>query len=210
MSRRKVNLVDLIAVRPIVNPTRITSFKLVGDVASFALQGASWWGENQANINGKIEFRFEGVTSGSIDLWALSDPEWDEALDTFHMERTSDLPWAQPSTVSIFCNGSIPRPLDVYTCVQNYLLDVKALRSPSDILNGGDRLSWFLEVARSPVHQLAVAPPAIADLIIGELNDQGVPYTVTFPPGSGIAPILVRIGDQGFFCERATAEFDPD
>jgi len=210
MARHTVNLVDLIAARPIVHPTRIASFKLVGDVATLALKGASWWGENRAEIDGEIEFRFEGVTCGSIDLWALSDPEWDEALDMFHMERTSDLPWAQPSTVSIFCNGSIPRPLDVYTCVQNYLLDVKALRSPSDILNGGDRLSWFLEVARSPVHQLAIAPPVIADLIISELNDQGVPHTVTFPQGGAIALILVRIGDHGFFCERATADFDLD
>jgi hypothetical protein len=210
MARGTIDLFDLMATRPISHPTRITSFSLVGDMATLSVEGASWWVENRPDIDGEIQFRFEGVTCGSIDLSELVDPEWDEALDMFHMERTSDLPWAQPSTVSIFCNGSIPRPLDVYARVQNYLLDVDALSSPSDILNGGDRLSWFLEVARSPVHQLAVAPPVIADLIIGELNDQGVPHIVMFLRGGAVASILIRIGDHGFFCERATAEFDLD
>ncbi|GAA0199663.1 hypothetical protein QOZ96_001175 [Brevundimonas nasdae] len=208
--RQTIDLLDLMAARPIMHPSRITSFELIGDVVTLSLEGAAWWREDRPESEGEIRFRFHGVACGSIDLTELVDPEWDEALDVFHIERTSNLPWVQPSTVSIFCNGAIPMPLAVYTRVQNYLLDVSALRSPSDFLNGGDRLSWFLEIARSPVHQLATAPPAIADLIINELNDQGVPHSVTFPRGGAVPALLIRIGDHGFFCTQATAEFDLD
>ncbi|WP_395945836.1 hypothetical protein [Brevundimonas sp.] len=210
MTRQTVDLFDLIAARPISHPTRITSFELIGDVATLSVEGAAWWREGHPEIEGEILFRFQGVTCGSIDLTELVDLEWDEALEGFFVERTSNLPWAQPSTVSIFCNGAIPMPLKVYKLVQDYLLDVRALRAPSDFLNGGDRLSWFLEVTRSPVHQLATAPPVIADLIIDELNDQGVPHTVTFPRGGAVAAFLIRIGDHGFLCAQVTAEFDLD
>ena len=132
----------------------------------------------------------------------------DEVLEDFYVDRTSELDWAQPATSDVFCSAPIPRPLEIYHRLERYLEERNALKSPDDFLNGAGRLSRFLEYASSSMFLLSTGPAAITDLVVAELQEQGVPYSLQPTRGREVPPITVRLGSHGFFCERASAEFD--
>ena len=205
----KIDLLDLLATRSISHPTRVRSVTMADGHLGLTIGGWAWWRETEQDREGLIRLTFSGLSSGTIDLldW-LSGDDFDEVLDDFEVHRTSELEWAQPASNSIYCSAPLPRPLDLYDQVEEYLQDQAALRRPADFLNGARRLSRFLGYVSSNFYLLATGPQVICDLVVDELKRQDVAHQIR--PGGGYpeAPIFVRWGEHGFFCEQATAEFD--
>ena len=205
----KIDLLDLLATRAISHPTYVRSATLADGVLILTIGGRAWWRETERDREGLIRLAFSGLSSGTIDLldW-LSDDDFDEALDDFYVSRTSEFEWAQPASNSIYCSAPLPRPLDLYDRIEGYLQDQAALRRPADFLNGAGQLSRFLGYVSSNFYLLATGPRVICDLIVDELKRQNVAHQIRPGGGHPEAPIFVRFGEHGFFCEQATAEFD--
>ncbi|MNE48635.1 hypothetical protein D3C80_1431110 [compost metagenome] len=205
----KIDLLDLLATRSIAHPTRVQSVTMTDGLLCLTIGGWAWWRETGQEHEGLIRLTFSGLSSGTIDLrdW-LSGDDFDEVLDDFEVCRTSEVEWAQPTSSQIYGCAPLPQPLVLYDRVEEYLQDQFALRRPADFLNGAGRLSRFLDHASSNFYLLATGPRAICDLILDELERQGVPHQVMDAKGRPQAPIFVRFGDHAFFCEHATAEFD--
>jgi hypothetical protein len=157
---------------------------------------------------GKISFRFSGVTHGQLKLAALLDYEEIEALEEFEISLTSTLDWAKPNQFLIYCSAPLLRPLTVYTMVENYILASRAHRTPGDYLNGAARLSQFLEIATSTGYLLATGPDSIRSLVVSELKAQSIPHTVVETKGRSEGRLFVRLEGSAFFCKTAVAEFE--
>lgn len=203
----RVELIQLLRERQLVHPSRIVSAALEGRELRIAVEGHIWWRNTPAPAEGKINFSFSTVT-GSGQLEALFDSGDDEALETFDVSATSELPWAQPDAYSIYCSSRLPDALAVFTAVQDYLLAERAPRIPGDFLNAGSQLSQFLKITASACYLLATGPDSICKIVRSELDRQSVPYTVLAANGHAESPLFVRLGGLTFFCDSAVAEFD--
>lgn len=210
MARRTSDLFDLLAVRSIAHPSRMKALQVRGDTLTLSIEGWSWWRADRSDVEGEIRLVFDGISSGSIALPDFQAWDLNEILEDFRIEQTSMLDWAQPASSSIYCSAPIPRPLAVYQRIDDFLQDRNALRRPVDFLNGAHRLSRFLEYTSSNAFLLSTGPAAITELVSEELRVQDVPHTNLSVSGREEAPILVRLGAHGFFCEHAHAEFDAD
>jgi hypothetical protein len=203
-----VDAIQLLSERGIVHPSRVVSSILAAREFRLSIAGYPWWRNTVGDDEGKISFRFSGVTRGQLDLTALLDHEEIEALEEFEISLTSTLAWAKPSQFQIYCSAPLLRPLTVYTIVEDYLLASKAHRTPGDYLNGAARLSQFLEIATSNGYLLATGPESIRRLVVSELEAQSIPYTIVETTGRPEGRLFVRLEGSAFFCETAVAEFE--
>lgn len=208
MARQKVDLVELMATRSVAHPSYILRALFADGALAVTAYGWPWWRPDQQAEEDRIDLTFSGISSGTLDLLDWTSPGFNEALEDFAVCETEGLDWAGPTSGSIYCSAPIPRPLDLYDRLEAYLLDQNALRQPRDFLNGANRLSRFISFVTSDTYMLGSGPAAVCDLLTEELRLQGVPFTFVEHQGVPEAPIFVRIGQHGFFCEKATAEFD--
>jgi hypothetical protein len=203
-----IDAIDLLREREIVHPSRIVSSFLGDGEFRLSLAGYPWWRDRAGDDEGRIGFRFSGVTSGSLDVRRLLDHVEVEWLEQFEIELTSTLDWANPHQFGIYCSAPLSNPLAVYMAVENYIFDSRAIRSPGDYLNGADRLSTFFEIATSSGYLLATGPELIRSIVVAELKSQSVPHTVHETERHAEGRLLVRFQGSAFFCGAALAEFD--
>jgi hypothetical protein len=203
-----VDAVKLLSERKIVHPSRVVSSSMAAGEFRLSIAGHPWWRSRIGDDEGKISFRFSGVTHGQLDMIALLDHEEAEALEEFEISLTSTLDWAKPNHFQIYCSAPLLQPVAVYTIVENYILASRALRTPGDYLNGAARLSQFLETATSAGYLLATGPESIRSLVVRELEAQAVPHTVLETRGRSEGRLFVRLRGSAFFCEAAVAEFE--
>lgn len=210
MKPHRVALLDLLATREIAHPSRLVSAKIEGGALNLVFEGWSWWRAERPEQEGRIEFVFSGVTRGTIALPDLACWELNEVLEDFSICPTQTLSWAHPVTRALYCSAPVPDPLTIYQKVEDFLQEERALKTPADFLHGAGRLSRFLDYARSSFFLLAECPPAISEMVEADLQAQNVPYQALGLAGELEAPICVRFGEHGFYCETASAVLDAD
>jgi hypothetical protein len=202
-----VEVLQLLSERQIVHPSRIVSSTIAAGEFQLSIEGHPWWRHSPSQDEGRIIFRFSGVTEGELHLTTLLDDD-NEALEGFEISLTSELDWAQPDQFSIYCSMPLPRPLVMYTAVEDYLITSRASRTTADFLNGATSLNRFLQITSSRGYQLATGPASIRDLVVRELDAQSIRHTVINTTGRSKGRLFVRLGCSGFFCEAALAEFE--
>jgi len=145
-----MDILELLRQREIAHPSRLVSASLSAGEFRLIIEGYPWWRDGAAPAEGRIIMRFAGITSGDLDLAGLLSADENEVLEEFEVHLTSDLNWAQPEKASIFCSAPLPNPILVFTAVQDFLATSNAALTPADFLNGGDRLSRFIEITSAP------------------------------------------------------------
>lgn len=203
-----VDAIQLLSERQIAHPSRVVSSSMEDGEFRLSIAGYPWWRSQVEDDEGKISFQFSGVTHGQLNLTALLDHEWIEALEEFEISLTSTLDWARSNQFEIYCSAPLIRPLAVYAIIEDYILTSRALRTPGDYLNGADRLSQFLEFTASSGYLLATGPETIRNLVVSELEAQSIPHTVIETKGHPEGRLFVRLAGSAFFCETAVAEFE--
>lgn len=203
------DLVQLLRDRSVGHPSRVVAATLEGCDLRVRARGWPWWSDKaDTGRDHAVEFIFGGVGDGVIDL-----PDFDaehDALEPFSVVPSDDLPWAQQNGSAVYCNAPLPKPLEVYLAVHDFLASHGAFRRAWQFLNCPDdeRLAPFVQITQSSSYLLGRFPPAIRNLVCVELESQGVTYselpTVFEKPGR----LLVTIGMSQFFCETADAVLD--
>lgn len=208
MGVKRVPLIELLTVREIVHPTRITQAAWSAGGWAIEAQGHAWWRAPYGPpLDGTIRLEFGGFGDGAIVPWDF-DPTDDEALEDFRVERIEEVGWAQARDRSIYCAAPIPSPLELYLTVDDHLATAGAFRRPSDFLNQADRLSSFMTMCGTGGFLLGRAPAAIADLLCAELERQGVAHNVLPSEDDDPGAFLVRLGRSVFMCDTAEAVFE--
>jgi hypothetical protein len=207
----RTNLVTLMKQQTICHPSSIVCIRTeAGGHVSIKIRGFPWWREGlHHNSDGEIEFVFEGVSDGILDLAGLN-LEDDKALEDFEIVETEECAWLEEYGFEIYCSAPIPNPLNVYTLVHDYLVTNKSNLSALDFLNTGSRyyLSEFRKIVASNSFLLCRAPAELCDLVIDELNRQGVQHNKLPSQLRDYSPLLVTLGGSQFFCKSASAIFD--
>lgn len=208
MKRR--NLMDLLADRPIVHPTRIDAVVWRGRHLIIHVRGHRWWASpyEDRQSEGAISLVFNGLEYGRLFTDELQSDD-DEALEDFEVLSVSDVPWAQASRWSIYSSGSVAEPLALFSKVHNYLQQKQAFLGADRFLNQATDLSQFAATVQSSGALVGQGPTPIRDLICTELERQRVPHNVVQTVPDVEARYLVRLGDSGFLCQEAFAEL-PD
>lgn len=209
MTTARIDLTELLSERTLSHPTRITRGVLEGRDFHLTVFGYPWWRPNAGTgSEGAIELFFKNISEGLLDLPLIQDLDGDEDLEPFAVTSLVDIPWAQPSSQSIYASGPMSDPMRLYALLDAHLASVDAFTRPSHYLNAGDRPHRFVEFATSSSSLLATAPPSITRVICNELDAQGTPYTVHRGTDRVEGRLWVKLGDANFFCERAFAEFE--
>jgi len=208
MKRR--NLMDLLADKPIVHPTRIDAVVWRGRQLTIHVRGHRWWASPYEDrlSEGAISLVFNGLEDGRLFTDQLQ-PDDDGALAGFKVLPVSDVPWAQASRWSIYSSGPIAEPLALFAKVHDYLQQTQAFLGADRFLNQATDLSRFVATVQSSGALVGQGPTPIRDLICTELERQRVPHNVVQTVPDVEARYLVRLGDSGFLCQEAFAEL-PD
>ncbi len=203
-----VDAIDLLNEHEIVHPSRVASASVQLGEFQLVIRGCPWWHVKAGDAEGQISFRFSRVSDGQMDLPALLGCEADEALEDFAIRLTSSLDWVSTELFQIYCSAPLSDPLKVYAIVQNYLLAQRASWTPAHYLNGARCLDQFLEVTASAGYLLATVPQSLRELVVSELQAQGVRHNVMESKARADGRLFVRILGSAFFCETAVAEFE--
>lgn len=203
----RVDLMDLLAERPIGHPTRIERAVIRRDRIELVVSGHPWWSD--ADVGGpspRITLVFEELSGGELPV-CLND--WvEEDLECFSVQPLAGVGWAQPETQQIFCNGPLPDPVSVYSKLQAYLVAADAFKGPGDFLNQGDVLARFAKITSGRSYSLARGPEVVCRLLCDELGRQSVSHTVISHSSPPESRLWVRLNGSGFLCARAWAEFE--
>jgi len=206
----RVNLAQLLHDRPVGHPTRVVAVALEGRDLRIRVVGWPWWTDHaDRSLDHEIEFIFGGVGEGVLEPWDF-DSEFNEALEIFSVIAADDLPWTQPRGSAIYCNAPLPKPLELYLRVHDFLASHGAFRRAWQYLNCPDteRLSPFVQVTQTSSYLLGRFPPAIRNLVCAELEAQGVSYSELPTDLEKSGRLLVTIQKSQFFCETAEAAFE--
>lgn len=208
----RVDLSELLRIRKIVHPARITSAALSERSLRVVVRGYPWWrDEADWTCEETITFTFQGVAGdggGWLDLHTLADPDHDEALELFDVSPLASHDWGQPSTFAIYGSAPLPDPLAFYTKIEDHLWRARACRDARDFLNtGSGLLSGFIGITTTTSYLVARGPESIRQLVCDELQRQSVPHNVLPERGRADDALLVHLGGSSFLCGAAFAEF---
>lgn len=208
MKRR--NLLDLLADRPIVHPTRIDAVAWRERQLTIAVRGHRWWASpyEDRQVEGTISLVFNDLEDGRLFTDELG-PDDDEALEDFEVAAVSDVPWAQGCDWSIYCSGPIVEPLILFAKVHDYLRLSNSFLGPEHFLNQATNISSFVTMAKAGGFLVGRGPASIRDLICAELERQSVPHNTVHTVADTEPQYLVRLGNSAFLCHEALAEL-PD
>jgi hypothetical protein len=203
----RLELLSLLRDRTVSHPSRVIGVAMEGRELRVRLVGWPWWADNaDRSRDHAIEFIFGGVGEGVLEPLDF-DSEFNEALEPFSVIASDALPWAQSRGSAIYCNAPLPRPLQVYLAVHDFLASHGTFRRAWQYLNCPDseQLSPFVQITQANSYLLGRFPPAIRDLVCAELDAQGVSYS-DLPIGlEKPRQLLVTIQRSQFFCETAEA-----
>jgi len=206
----RVDLAQLLRDRPVGHPSRVIAASLEGRDFRVRVVGWPWWTDNvDRSRDHGIEFIFRGVGDGVLEPLDF-DSEFDEALEPFSVIASDDSPWAQPRGSAIYCNAPLPKPLDVYLTVHDFLASHGAFRRAWQYLNCPNReqLTPFCQITQTSSYLLGRFPPAVRNLVCAELDAQGVSYSELPTGHEKPGRLLVTIQRSQFFCETAEAVFE--
>jgi hypothetical protein len=170
--------------------------------------GWPWWDDAlDKSTDHKIELLFGGLGYGFLGTRDF-DFEETEALEVFEVVETASLAWAQAEGSAIYCQAPLPRPLDIFAKIHDFLWPYAGVSRPGHFLNCGDSesLATFIERTKSNSYLVANAPPVLRDIICSELAAQGVPYNELPVRLQPCGRLLVTLARSQFFCETAEAE----
>jgi hypothetical protein len=105
-----------------------------------------------------------------------------------------------------------PRPLELFAKLHDHLLAANCHRAVGSYLNLGGSLAMFQTIATSGSCLVAHGPEPIRKFVCNELQVQGVRHHVLTSPANLDrieTRLLVDLGDSGFLCEMAVADFEP-
>lgn len=206
----RVDLLALLRKRSVCHPSHIIGAALENHDFRVRIVGDPWWSENSdRSRDHAIEFIFGGVGEGVLEPLDF-DSEFSEALEPFNVIASDTLPWAQPRGSEIYCNAPLPKPLEVYLTVHDFLASHGTFRRAWQYLNcpEGEQLGPFIQITQANSFLLGRFPPVIRDLVCAQLDAQGVPYS-DLPIGlEKLGKLLVTIQRSQFFCETAVAVFE--
>src|SRR5262245_31411766 len=66
-----IDAIELLNEHGIVHPSRIVSSSMEDGEFCLSIVGYPWWRDEAGDAEGKISFRFSGVTNGNLDLRTL-------------------------------------------------------------------------------------------------------------------------------------------
>ncbi|MFC2953667.1 hypothetical protein ACFOOP_17135 [Marinicaulis aureus] len=204
----EIGLLELTEKRTIIHPTSINEIKFgsAGDL-EVRVQGCPWWLDDAASAETQtISFLFSEITH-SILYFEDFNPDYDEALEDFEINSSSNLAWAQSESIAIHCSTPLTDALGLFAVVQDYLSAEKALFDARYFLNfvSSDELSVFKKITETRSYMLARAPKLLSGLICEELDRQGVKYGKSPTLLDKVGIYHVRFGETQFFCNRAVA-----
>ena len=204
----RIDLLDLLADREIVHPTRISAVTWAGSELVLSLTGYRWWEQacTDRRADGAIRFVFGGVADGTLRPSIMDDD--DEALEDFAIRPITDVPWAQPADWSIYCSAALPDPMAIYVGLHDFLAREGAFYTPADFLNGAAEISRFTAITQTPGFMLGSGPECVRALLCAELERQGVRFSVVHTMRDVDSRLLVRLGGSSFVCDTAVAEFE--
>lgn len=202
-----VDLIKLLATRPIVHPNRITAVETADRALRITVTGFPWWAGRPTESVGEIIFNFEGLREGQLDTDSLLDFNDDEILEVFQVNPVSEQPWADIGTwFSTYCSTPLPHPLDLYAELEDLLIHVGAPRSAKDYLNAPNgSIRKFCEVTQASTYLLCKCPRVIHEIVLRELERQGVKFSVIENERPSTEELFVQIGGSSFICQKATA-----
>lgn len=206
----RVELLSLLREHSVSHPTRVVGVALEGRELRVRVVGWPWWLSNaDRSHDHDIEFIFGGVGDGVIEPLDF-DSEFNEALEPFSVVASEALPWAQSRGSAIYCNAALPRPLEVFLTVHDYLASHAAFRRAWQYLNCPDseQLGPFIKITQANSYLLGRFPPAMRDLVCAQLDAQGVSYSELPSRLERAGQLLVTIQRSQFFCRTAEAVFD--
>jgi hypothetical protein len=214
----RVNLMELLESRSIIHPTQIDCITLKGCRLSVVSSGFPWW-ETKApkyDAEGSIEFIFEDVSRGHLDLHLVGAIERYEALESFGVRSVDNIDWAQPSVHSIYCSAPTPDPLELYARLQDHLEEQGAFMRAAEFLNMGtgnqsEHFSFgrFRAIASSRSYLVGRGPESIRRVVCAELARQNVPHNVLTHELDRDRRLWVRFGGSDFLCNSAVAAVEP-
>ena len=203
----RIDLLDLLADREIVHPTRISAVTWAGSELVLSLTGYRWWEQacTDCRADGALRCVFGGVADGTLHPGVMDD---DEALEDFAIRPITDVPWAQPADWSIYCSAALPDPMAIYVGLHDFLAREGAFYTPADFLNGAAEISRFAAITQAPGFMLGSGPECVRALLCAELERQGVRFSVIHTMRDVESRLLVRLGGSSFVCDTAVAEFE--
>jgi hypothetical protein len=207
----QIELTQLMRDRAVAHPSRIVAVEFDGRDLRVGVTGWPWWNdEADRTPDHRIDFLFHGVNDGVLRLPDFG-AEDDEALEAFGVIEAGEVSWAKPEGSDIYCNGPLPRPLDVYVAVHDFLVSQGAFRRASDFLNcaNGELLSPFFKMVETGSYLLGRFPTALRDVVCAQLESQNVSFSeLKWNRAAAGQGLLVTFGGSQFFCQSATASFE--
>ena len=206
----RMDLMELLRSKAIAHPTIINSISVEGGNVRVRVSGWPWWDASSEKKEGKIEFVFEGVSEGEIEIGVTNsnDHYFNEALEDFEIKSLNDVAWAQPNSQSVYCSSPIPRPWELYALLHDHLVKEGSFKRPADFLNSAQTFESFYKIAASNSFMVAHCPEVICKIVCDELIRQGVPHNVLSRALNADTRLWVRLNEADFLCQTATAIFE--
>ncbi len=170
--------------------------------------GPAWWMPYQDHAHERrIDLIFEGVGEGHLDPTDFASAD-DKDFEHLEIADISQVPWAQQNGTAIFCSAPLPKPLELYFVIHDFLIAQGSMRTAEHYLNSRGDSRHFRKVVQSPAYLLGNFPPPLRDVVVAELRAQGVPHTEQPTEFDRPGNLLVQFQQSWFFCASAEAEFD--
>jgi hypothetical protein len=204
----KVDLIDLLKQRRIIHPTRFTRLKSEFNAAiSVEASGFPWWLENAApGTEGTVTFKFEGIADGHFDSTFFLSDALDEDLEEFDTRRLEEIDWALDPHCDVFCSTPIPDVMGLFAALHDFLKLQDCPFPPMRYLNPpSGTMRRFSELAASSSFLACSAPEGISRFVCGQLEKQGVRYSIVRGEDVSAGLLWVRIGPSQFACAKAYA-----
>jgi hypothetical protein len=155
----------------------------------------------------RIDLIFQGVGKGHLDPTDFASAD-DKDFEHLEIAEISQVPWVQQNGTAIFCIAPIPKPLELYFVIHDFLIAQGSMRTAEHYLNSRGDSRHFRRVVQSQAYLLGNFPPPLRDVVVAELRAQGVPHTEQPTEFDRPGNLLVRFQQSWFFCASAEAEFD--
>lgn len=203
------SLIELLAERQIVHPTRIERATIRNACLEVVTSGYPWWRSGEKLSESMLVLSFDGLSDGTLSVRVTGNNVYDEALEDFSIRSLKSIDWAQQHSHVIYCSGPLPNPAALYAKLQDYLQSRGAFRDVSDYLNEGHSLRAFSTMTANASYCLGRCSAPVFQLLSEELTAQRVPHILVENPSPPEERLWVRLDGSDFLCTDAWAEIVP-
>ena len=208
----RVDLVELLRVRAIRHPSRITLLesRCHSDLR-IEVTGYPWWLEDPPrDRDQRITFHLEGITGGVLDSDLIDADSCDEDLLAFDARPLSEQAWAKGIEYAVYCSRPLPNALEIYASLHDFLLSVDCPFPPAHYLNMGNSRSFneLVAIAAAASFLLCRGPEAVCGAVCEALQRSGAAFSVIRGQDLARDLVYVRLLGSHWICESAYAVFD--